>query len=212
MKPYRVMIVGCGPGAIECLTTEAIRAIDSADILVGAKRLLDLFPDKRSEKIGGAADIQAALDRIEKEHYNSRIAVLVTGDPGLCSLAQPVLKRFGRHKCQVIPGISSIQTAFARIGVDWYDAAIISLHGRQVGEYPKDPGKYDKVAVLMEGTNSLPEVVSIAVRMGENVQVFLCEDLTMDSERIRQVELPDLKSVTLSTRTIVLLIRGYILR
>jgi len=64
-----------------------------------------------------SAEIGEVLDHIDMRAYRQRIAVLVTGDPGLFSLAKPVIERFGRTRCRVIPGVSSVQTAFARIGV-----------------------------------------------------------------------------------------------
>lgn len=206
---HPITIVGCGPGSVDCLTVEAIRAVESADVLVGARRLLEMFPQSGSERIAVGADIERALDEVASRCGSKRIAVLVTGDPGLCSLAQPVIRRFGREMCKVIPGISSVQVAFARVGVDWYGAKIISVHGREPDEvlHPED-----KFAILTEGTASLPWVANFAEGMGNDVQVFVCEDLTLENERIRQVEPSHLAGTAISTRTIVLLIKGNIMR
>ncbi len=77
-------------------------------MLVGAKRLLDLFPSIHAERIVVSAEIGAVLDSIATIADHKRIAVLVTGDPGLFSLARPVIERFGLARCRVIPGISSV--------------------------------------------------------------------------------------------------------
>ncbi len=142
-----ISIVGCGPGSLDYLTPASLRAIEQAEVLVGAKRLLDLFPASPAERIVVGAEIGEVLDHIAVRADRQRIAVLVTGDPGLFSLAKPVIERFGRTRCRVIPGVSSVQTAFARIGVDWADARIISIHK----EYPVNYAHLadaDKVAVL----------------------------------------------------------------
>ena len=47
---------------------------------------------------------------IEQRTDCKNIAVLVTGDPGIFSLARLVIERFGREQCRVIPGISSISS------------------------------------------------------------------------------------------------------
>ena len=114
-----LVIAGCGPGAVDYVTPVVLRAVERADVLVGASRLLDLFPSCRGEKIAVGADIEKVLNEIEAHRCNKRVVILVTGDPGLCSLARPVLSRFGPEACEVIPGISSVQVAFARIGLDW---------------------------------------------------------------------------------------------
>ena len=51
IKPIPIVIVGCGPGSPEYLTAAAIRAVQEAEVLVGAQRLLDLFPEHPGERI-----------------------------------------------------------------------------------------------------------------------------------------------------------------
>ncbi len=125
-----ITIVGCGPGALDHLPPVAHRAIAEADVLVGASRLLDLFPTMTAERIVVGANIPKLLDQMAPHVSQANIAVLVTGDPGVCSLAQPVIQRFGRENCRVIPGISSVQVAFARLGLDWFGARLLSAHAR----------------------------------------------------------------------------------
>ena len=129
MNPV-ITIAGCGPGASELVTPAARRAAAEADTLVGASRLLELFGDNRCEKISVGTDIEGVLRAIDERYRTRRVVVLVTGDPGLCSLALPVLKWFGRERCRVIPGISAVQAAFAAVGLDWLDARIIDAHGK----------------------------------------------------------------------------------
>lgn len=204
----QITIVGCGPGSTDCMTVEALRVVESAEVLVGARRLLDAFPQVDCERVAVGADIEAALDEIASRRESRRVVVLVTGDPGLCSLAQPVIRRFGREMCGVIPGISSVQVAFARAGVDWYGAKIVSVHGREPDCSLEALASEDKIAVLTEGTASLPWVAELARAMGEGTRVFLCENLTLENEQVRQVAPSDLTSTAISTRTIVLLIKG----
>jgi cobalt-precorrin-7 (C5)-methyltransferase len=207
---YPIIIVGCGPGSPDCLTAEAIRAVGAADALVGAKRLLEMFPQNGSERIAVGADIEGVLGEIAARRGSKRVAILVTGDPGLCSFAQPVIRRFGRDACRVIPGISSVQVAFARVGVDWYGARVVSVHGREPGVTPESLVSEDKIAILCEGTASLPWVADVVGNM-ENARVFLCEDLTLESERIREAEPSGLRDTEISTRTVVLLIKGSVI-
>ncbi|MHB1455346.1 MAG: precorrin-6y C5,15-methyltransferase (decarboxylating) subunit CbiE [Armatimonadota bacterium] len=206
----RIVIVGCGPGSMDCMTLAAIRAVDSADVLVGAGRLLGMFSQSNAEQIVVGADIERSLDEISQRCGSKRIAVLVTGDPGLCSLAQPVIRRFGREMCRVIPGISSVQAAFACIGVDWYGAKIVSIHGRDPGASREQLICEEKIAILTEDATSLQWVAKLAAGMGSDIRIFVCENLTLENEQIRQVELADLTYIDISTRTIVLLIKGSI--
>ncbi|MGZ3648456.1 MAG: precorrin-6y C5,15-methyltransferase (decarboxylating) subunit CbiE, partial [Syntrophales bacterium] len=142
-----LIIAGCGPGSTDYLTPAARKAVEQAEVLVGTGRLLELFPNHKGEKITVEVDIDKVLDEIDSRSKR-RIVVLVTGDPGLCSLARPILKRFGKSRCEVIPGVSSVQVAFARIGMDWLDARIIDAHGQNPNIGPATLSKEGKIAVF----------------------------------------------------------------
>jgi cobalt-precorrin-7 (C5)-methyltransferase len=205
-----IYIVGCGPGSLDYLTPVAQRVIEQADVLVGAKRLLDLFPSSPAERIAVSAEIGEVLDRIAVK-AGQRIAVLVTGDPGLFSLAKPVIERFGRTRCRVVPGVSSIQTAFARIAVDWADARIISLH-------KEDPGNWgqlvdaDKVAVLCGRRGATKWIADHLLKdRSHDCRVFVCQNLTLEDEQVEEVDPRDLSTLDVAPSTVVLIIKGKVL-
>jgi cobalt-precorrin-7 (C5)-methyltransferase len=203
-----ISIVGCGPGSLDYLTPASLRAIEEAEVLVGAKRLLDLFADSPAERIFVKAEIGEVLDHIAVRVDSQRIAVLVTGDPGLFSLAKPVIERFGRSRCRVIPGVSSVQTAFARIGVDWADARIISIHK----EYPVNYAEVadaDKVAVFCGRKDATKWIADHLLRnQPRDLRIFVCENLTMEDEQVQEVNSADLTALDAAPSTIVLIIKG----
>ena len=114
--------------------------------------------------------------------------MLVTGDPGLASLAQPILKRFGRSRCRVIPGVSSLQAAFARLGLDWLGARIIDAHGKDPSVHLKTLEGIDKIAVLGGRKESLSWLLQETSALGEDFSLWACEDLTLSTERIRELD------------------------
>ena len=44
----RVIIAGMGPGSKSCITEEVKAAIDKAEIIIGSKRLIEEYPDKKT--------------------------------------------------------------------------------------------------------------------------------------------------------------------
>lgn len=204
----KIAIVGCGPGHESYVTPAAARAIERAGVLVGPKRLLDLFPSERAERVPLGTSIDDALDIVADKRRTHHVAILVTGDPGIFSLAKRVVDRFGRDCCEIVPGVSSIQVAFARIGLDWADARIISAHK----ENP-DPGLWEsirdenKIAILAGSATALEWIASAATGLENDRHIFVCEDLTLDTENFREVRAQDLARFDLSSRTIVLVIR-----
>ncbi len=177
-------------------------------MLVGAKRLLDLFPASGAEQIPVGADIEGILKIIESRWQQQQVVVLVTGDPGISSLAQPVLRRFGRDACFLIPGISSVQVAFARLGLDWIDAKIIDAHGKNPEYDLEDLGKGKKLAILGGRQEASAWVQSCCRQWGDDYRLFCCENLSLPGERISEMAPEDLDGPVLSSLTVFLLIHG----
>jgi precorrin-6y C5,15-methyltransferase (decarboxylating) CbiE subunit len=207
----KLIIVGCGPGALDYLTPAARAAIERAEVLVGAQRLLDLFAAQDAERIVVKADIEAVLDQIAARASEKRVVALVTGDPGLCSLATPIVKRFGRAACQIIPGVSSVQVAFARLGLDWLDARIVTAHDKAPDISAGSLAGEKKLAVLAGNDTTQPWIASLAAELAASHRLFVCEDLTLPDERIREANPSQLHTMKLASRTIVLLVRKEVL-
>lgn len=206
MNHKPITIVGCGPGGKSYLTFAGAQALAAARVLVGSRRLLETFADPSTQQIAVGADVDAALAAIEQLYGQGGVVVLVSGDPGISSLARPVIRRFGRHNCDVIPGISAIQAAFARLGVDWLDARLISAHGRipqvTVAELAGQP----KIAVLagtvaaMQWAADLGEVLS-------GHTLYLCREMTLPAESIQQIAATQLRQMPATARTLILFIK-----
>jgi cobalt-precorrin-7 (C5)-methyltransferase len=208
----KIAIVGCGPGSAEYVTQAARRAVAGADVLFGGERLLDLFPDCQAERTRVDADVPAALDRIAELHAaGRRIAVLVSGDPGLYSLAQGVVRRFGRDRCEVVPGVSSVQVAFARLGLGWTDARILSAHGRTLGTTAAELERSDKIAILGGTKAAMRWSAAMAAALEASHAAFLAENLTLDNERFQGVTPSQLGEIDVASLSILLLIRRSLL-
>lgn len=210
MKRPHITIAGCGPGSPAYITPLVFLAVKGADILVGARRLLDLFPDHHAETvIEMGSQVETVLEEMAG-HQGRPMVVLVSGDPGLSSLARPVIARFGREACRVIPGISSIQVAFARLGLDWGKARIIDAHGQD----PKtdlqnilDSG-VEMIAVLGGRKGSLEWLAKAVKGLGPDWDIYVMEDLTLTDEKIRTVKPEDLGKCEVSSRTIFLVVKN----
>jgi len=208
---HKITIVGCGPGALDCLTPVARAAIESAEVLVGAPRLLDTFSTQRAECIVVRTDIEDVLNQIAARAGHKKVAVLVSGDPGLCSLAKPVIKRFGRDACEVIPGVSSVQVAFARVGLDWLDARIVTAHDKTPEISIATLAGEKKLAVLAGNDTPQTWIASLAMSLAASHRIIVCENLTLLNESVRQVNSSELQTMKLASRAIVLMLHKEVL-
>jgi precorrin-6y C5,15-methyltransferase (decarboxylating) CbiE subunit len=208
----KIMIVGCGPGSAAYLTPAARAAVAGAQVLIGAARLLALFPDGEAERIVVGTDTEMILGEITRRQDRMRIAVLVTGDPGLFSLAAPIIRRFGREACEVVPGVSAIQTAFARLGLGWQDARIISAHAADPGLNAEELASGDTIAILGGDKEFARRLAPLADALRERgYRIFACTDLTMPEERVYEIGAGGLEEEPLSARTIILIVRKELL-
>jgi precorrin-6B methylase 1 len=118
-----------------------------------------------------------------------------------------MVKHFGRAACQLIPGVSAVQVAFARMGLEWSDARITSAHGRTPPLTAEELTRIDKLAILGGTQESLQWTASAAGALRASHVAYLCENLTLPDERVRPMTPEELAAADASPLSIVLLIR-----
>lgn len=188
----KVYIVGIGPGSKAYLVPLAKRAIEDADILIGAPRLISLFKTKK-KTMAIKESYREAVDYILRDRYKEKIAVLVSGDPGLFSLSRQITSRLKSGEYEIIPGISSMQLAFARIGESWEDVCIFSLHGRSKKGLAKVVSGYKKVFLFTDRKNNPATIASFLFRKGiRKKQVFVFKNLSFANEKIIKTDIKSL--------------------
>ncbi|MCK4960023.1 MAG: precorrin-6y C5,15-methyltransferase (decarboxylating) subunit CbiE [Planctomycetes bacterium] len=202
-----ITIVGCGPGSADYLMPVAHKAIAHAQVLVGAQRLLDMFPDSSAERMIVTAHIADVMDKIRQAAEDRSVVVLVSGDPGLFSLSGSVLAAFGRDCCTVIPAVSSVQVAFARAGFSWEDAKIISAHHKLPLVQEVNFDVFSKVAVLAGHKDIKPWLAELMIDLKDSVSIFVCEDLTLENETVRNVSPDQLDEIEFGSRTVILIVK-----
>ncbi|MDD3801474.1 MAG: precorrin-6y C5,15-methyltransferase (decarboxylating) subunit CbiE [Desulfuromonas thiophila] len=199
-----IIIAGCGPGHADYLTTAVRNAVADTDVLVGARHLLELFPEVKATRLTVGADIPAVLTAME-QHRDQRMVVLVSGDSGLFSLARRVQQHFGREQCRLIPGISSVQVACARLGIDWNDLRIVSAHGRAPEATVDELRHWRKIAILA-GTHAASEwAADLLEALGAEYRAMVCENLTLAEEKIHPCDAATLRQASLASHTIIML-------
>ena len=133
-------------------------ALQRATVLIGAPRHLDsLPPDLSGVRVPLAAPLSRALDQIVLyRDRQEQVCVVVSGDPGFFGLARLATARLAPDRLVLHPAPSSAALAFARIGVHWDDAVVISAHGRPLQPAIDAVLAHAKVAVLA-GADCLPQ-------------------------------------------------------
>jgi len=203
----KLFIVGCGPGGPEFVTPAAQRAVAQAQAVMGSARLLRLFPESGERQFPLPPAVAPAIEAVAERLQAGSVAALVSGDPGLFSLARPLVEHFGKENCEIIPAVSSLQVAFARLGLDWADARIISAHGRVPEATADELSDSAKIAVLGGTREATAWVGQLAERLQPTHTLFVCENLTLPEEAVREVQPGELGRMELCSLAIMILVR-----
>ncbi|TRO63466.1 precorrin-6y C5,15-methyltransferase (decarboxylating) subunit CbiE [Streptomyces sp. IB201691-2A2] len=168
-----ITVVGTGTGAP--LPPDAGAALAGAGLVVGGRRHLaaaTTMPDTAERIVLGplAPALDAIEQFLEKPADQGRVVVLASGDPGFFGIVRALAERFGAERLEVHPGVSSVATAFARLGLTWDDAVVVSAHGRDLRTALNVCRAHPKVAVLT-GPGSGPAELGAALRSSGRVLV-----------------------------------------
>ena len=178
----KISLVGIGMGAEKTLTLEGKKALNEAELLIGAKRMTEavqkpgqmVLHEYRSEKI---------VEYIREHPKYRTVAIALSGDVGFYSGAKKLINQLDGN-VEVICGISSVVYFMSKIGLSWDDAKIVSAHGRNcnlislIRHNPKVfsiLGTEDGVAVLASRL--------VYYGMGD-VTLYVGENLSYENEKI----------------------------
>ena len=109
-----VRIIGIGPGSWEMMTREVCRAIEEADCLIGAQRMLDAAA-REGQKTFAAVAPQEIADHIHAHREYRRSAVVMSGDTGFFSGSRKLLPLLSDCEVDVLPGLSSLVCLCAKL-------------------------------------------------------------------------------------------------
>jgi len=206
--PERVSVVGVGSDGAP-LHPAAAAALAGADLVVGAPRHLEALAPNGRRTVPVTGDVAAALDAVAAEP--GRVCVLASGDPGFFGILRGVVERFGADRFEVHPAVTSVAAAFARIGIPWDDAVVVSAHGRPLDEAVAAALAAPKAAVLVSPDNppeALGKALLAAGAGATHCRVHVCSRLGQPAEAVVETDLAGLAGATWDALSVVVLTGG----
>ena len=182
MPKKKISILGIGPGSGGSMTLDAEAACETADLIIGSKRVLESLA--RFGRPTACAVTAQEIEQLLRASDAQKIVVAMSGDSGFYSGTKSLLPRITDLHPTILPGISSISYFCSRIGSSWDDAVLTSLHGRScniAAIIRRNP----KVIALVGGADG---VSKLAKTLTENGLGSIClavgENLSYANERI----------------------------
>jgi precorrin-6Y C5,15-methyltransferase (decarboxylating) len=166
-----------------------------------------LLPTSLADRVVLGADVEAAADRIAAA-AGQRVAVLVSGDPLFYGLARFLCDRIGQDKCEIVPHVSSMQLAFARVKESWDDAYLTNLANHPLEAVVERIRIADKVG-LFTTEECGPDAVARALlkRRIDYFTAYICENLGARNERVTRGSLEEIAAHEFGPLNVMILVR-----
>src|SRR4051812_29346206 len=137
----------------------------------------------------------------------ARVAVVAGGDPLFYGVARYLCDRLGKELFEVIPHVSSMQLAFARVKETWEEAFLTNLATHPL-EAVLDRIRVAETVGLFTSEDQGPvEIARTLLARGlDYFRAYVCENLGGPDERVTSGELAEIAGMEFSPLNVVILV------
>ena len=207
MAAEKVHIVGIGDDGVEGMTAQARKVLEAADALLGPEVCRSLLPADLASRLDVAGTLEELCEKIEAAG-DKRLVVLASGDPLFYGTARYVCGKLGKDRFEVVPHVSSMQLAFARVKESWEEAFLANLSGQSI-ERVIDKIRSSDTVGLFTSEQWPPAAVARALLDNgiDSFQAYVCENLGSPDERVTQGSLADIARDSFGPLNVMILVR-----
>ncbi len=200
---HKCFIIGVLDDGINSLSRAALERLSQAQLVIGGGRTLALFAEQIAPQ-AQQRDLTGALSHVPEwirtaQAAGQSVVVLATGDPLCHGIAAYLASRLCIEAIEVIPNVSTLQLACARLGVPWQDMKFSSVHSKDAGDWVEESGpehglyallrdirQHDRLAILTSPFNTPDRIARMLVVEGlaDDFEMAVAERLCQPDERI----------------------------
>lgn len=162
------------------LTAAAAAALAAATLVAGAPYQLNALPVPAAAERIALGSVESAARRIAE--HRGAVVVVAEGDPGFFGVVRTLRRPEYGLELEVLPAVSSVAAAFARAGMAWEDAQVVSTHGGRLRKAANVCRAHSKVAVLTS-PDAGPSELALMLR-GVHRTFVVCEALGTEEEDV----------------------------
>ena len=206
-----ICLAGIGMGSKDGQTQEVQYAIETADILLGAERMIERYSAKIEKRPYYMTEqILPYLEQLQKKGITAQkdslqVTVLFSGDTGFYSgcrklymaLQEAVATGTLNAGVRILPGISSVVSLAARVGESYEDAVILSMHGKKLNRLLATVESHEKVFLLTSGSEDIRKIGRLLAEAGmTDCEVIVGYQMSYPEESIRILTPGQCKEIT----------------
>jgi len=202
-----ICIVGIGDDGTEGLTSSTLAIIKQADLIVGPSRLTDGFASEVGEVWDVGTDYEALAVRLA-DSAELQVVILTAGDPLFYGTARFLCDRIGKSRIRVIPNVSTMQLAFARVKENWDEAYLTDLANQTIEHVVQKIRTAERVG-LFTTSKITPQTLAVALLEAgiDYFTAYVCENLGSPDERVTTGTLKEISTSSFDSLNVVILLR-----
>ncbi len=203
----KIYVIGIGDDGLEAVPNNVRQIIEGAEVLLGTDRTLALVPKSKAERSVISTDLNQLVATLEKAG-GKRVVLLLYGDPMFYGLARYVCDRLGKDRFVVVPHVSSMQLAFARVMETWEDAYLTDLAKHPLDAVLEKIRTAQKVGLFTTDQTG-PAAIAKALldRRIDYFTAYVCENLGARDERVTRGTLAEIAGQKFDSLNVMVLIR-----
>lgn len=203
----KIHILGIGDDGAAGLTSHARQLIDEAELLLGAEYTLALIPQSKAERFALGSNLDQAVARLNAAAKQKAI-VLASGDPLFYGTARYLCERIGKEHFEVVPHVSSMQLAFARVKESWEEAYLTNLANHALDAVIEKIRVAEKAGLFTSEVHTPAKVAQTLLdRKIDYFSCYVCENLGSPDERVTQGELAEIAAHEFAPLNVMILVR-----
>lgn len=202
-----INIISLGANANASLSEDAVSALASAKLIIGAVRQLktidhlnlDLNNSRLIELPSPLKKLAGLIQESGADIDTDNISILASGDALFYGIGKWINKTFPDTEKTFHPNTSSMQTLYHKLGLDWQDIITVSLHGRAIETLNPRLCNNRYFSIFTDAKSHPQAIAQQVIAAGfDQSTLWIAEDLGYPEESITEYSAKDLAQKTLN--------------
>ncbi len=204
----KIHILGIGADGVAGLTGRARALLNHADVVLGSDSTLGLVPELKAEKVRVGPDLVETVRAIEDRLGKKSMVMIASGDPLFYGTARYLCDKLGKDLFEVLPHVSSMQLAFARVKETWEEAYLTNLASHSLEDVLDRIRTAETVGIFTSQEEDPATIARQLLTRGiDYFRAYVCENLGGKDERVTQGDLDEIQQHEFSPLNVMILKR-----
>jgi len=204
----KIYIIGVGTDGQSGLTVKARELLQQAEVVLGSEQTLSLLTDISAQRQRIGRDLAETVKAVEGLFGKRKIVLVASGDPLFYGVANYLCEKLGKERFEVLPHVSSMQLAFARVKETWEEAFLTNLATHSLESVLDRIRTAETVGIFTSKEEDPPTIARQLLARGlDYFRVYVCENLGGKDERVTQGELHEIAETEFAPLNVMILKR-----